>query len=53
MNLIDLVNAVNGVFELVKNVSELSHMDKMPDMVFFFGISLNSNKTTEVENKQK
>ncbi|MFS0621777.1 hypothetical protein [Priestia megaterium] len=53
MNFIDLVNLASAIIELVNNVSELPHMDKMPDMLFFFGLNLNSNKTTEDKNKQK
>lgn len=52
MNLMDLLSTVNAILELIKNVSELPHMDKMPDMVFFFGVSLNSNKETKDESKQ-
>ncbi|MGF9946593.1 hypothetical protein ABEX44_25655 [Priestia megaterium] len=52
MNFVDLINTVNAVVELVRNVSELPHMDKMPDMVFFFGVSLNNNKATKDKGKQ-
>lgn len=44
MNFFDLINAVNAVFELFKNVSELPHTDKMPDMLFLFGLVVNPVK---------
>ena len=51
MNLMDLVSTVNAIFELIKNVSELPHMDKMPDVIFFLGVSLNSNKATKEQSE--